>query len=157
MIKVYHMNRDGTWDVYELEIDCLLTDSFIDDKKTRNEITGFRSANEVLALVFWELTSCSSPFDYETKKNDYEIILEINDGKRENPMLSTNSKFVALYQKCWKCEPDKRPDICEVISVLNGIDPIKSENNKLQTNFNPKENEKGASTEEFEETCPIMI
>ncbi|EXX67309.1 uncharacterized protein OCT59_002820 [Rhizophagus irregularis] len=110
-----------------------------------------------LALVFWELTSCSSPFDYETKKNDYEIILEINDGKRENPMLSTNSKFVALYQKCWKCEPDKRPDICEVISVLNGIDPIKSENNKLQTNFNPKENEKGASTEEFEETCPIMI
>ena len=39
------MNRDGTWDDYELEIDCPLADSFIDDKKTRNEITEFRSAN----------------------------------------------------------------------------------------------------------------
>ncbi|EXX68185.1 uncharacterized protein OCT59_000379 [Rhizophagus irregularis] len=104
-----------------------------------------------LALVFWELTSRSSPFDYEPKKNDLEIMHEIFEGKREDPLPDTNSKFVALYQKCWKCEPDERPDICEVISVFNSIDPIKSENNKSQTNFDPKENEKGAMTEELED------
>jgi hypothetical protein len=51
-----------------------------------------------LALVFWELTSHRSPFDYETKKNGSEIMLEIHNGKREKPMSNTNGKFVALYQ-----------------------------------------------------------
>ncbi|GES74910.1 kinase-like domain-containing protein [Rhizophagus clarus] len=70
-------------------------------------------------------------------------MFRINDDKRKNPMLSTN--------KCWKCDPDERPDICEVILVLNSIDPIKSENNKLQMNFDSKENKKGALTKELEE------
>ncbi|GBB98212.1 hypothetical protein RclHR1_03170008 [Rhizophagus clarus] len=104
-----------------------------------------------LALVFWELTSSRSPFDYETKKNDLEIMFEILNGKRENPIPNTNSKFVALYQKCWKCEPDERPDIDEVISDLNSIDVIKSENNKLSINFDSKESEKDASTKELED------
>ncbi|GBC20766.2 kinase-like domain-containing protein [Rhizophagus irregularis DAOM 181602=DAOM 197198] len=53
----------------------------------------FNNAEYSLALVFWELTSCKSPFDYETKNNDYQIMLEIHDGKRENPIPNTNSKF----------------------------------------------------------------
>ncbi|CAB4410517.1 unnamed protein product [Rhizophagus irregularis] len=104
-----------------------------------------------LALVFWELTSCSLPFDYETKKNDYQIMLDIYNGIRENPIPNTNIKFVALYQKCWKYEPNERPDICEVISDLNSIDPIKSENNELLTDFDSKESEKSALTKKIED------
>lgn len=54
-----------------------------------------------LALIFWELTSCSSPFDYETKKDDL-IMLEILEGKREKPIPNTNGKFVALYESEYK-------------------------------------------------------
>ena len=58
-----------------------------------------------LGIVFWELTSCSSPFDFETKKDLSEInqiMLEILDGKRENPRPETNEKFVALYKSKYK-------------------------------------------------------
>ncbi|GES93355.1 kinase-like domain-containing protein [Rhizophagus clarus] len=95
-----------------------------------------------LALVFWELTSCRSSFDYEAKKNNLEIMLKILNGKRENPIPNTN--------KCWKCEPDERPNICKVISDLNSIDSIKSENDKLSTNCDSRESGKNASMKELE-------
>ncbi|CAB5388442.1 unnamed protein product [Rhizophagus irregularis] len=103
-----------------------------------------------LALVFWELTSHRSPFDYETKKNGSEIMLEIHNGKREKPMSNTNGKFVALYQKCWKCEPNDRPNICEVISKLNSVYSTNSENNEESTDFDSKGSEKIESTKELE-------
>ncbi|CAB4409788.1 unnamed protein product [Rhizophagus irregularis] len=78
-------------------------------------------------------------------------MLDIYNGIRENPIPNTNIKFVALYQKCWKYEPNERPDICEVISDLNSIDPIKSENNELLTDFDSKESEKSALTKKIED------
>ncbi|RGB36315.1 kinase-like domain-containing protein [Rhizophagus diaphanus] len=51
-----------------------------------------------LGIVFWELTSCSSPFNFETNNEPTKIMLEILDGKRENPIPNTNNKFVALYK-----------------------------------------------------------
>ena len=54
-----------------------------------------------LGVVFWELTSCSSPFDYEAKNRDH-LILEILNGKRENPLPETNDIFVALYTSKYK-------------------------------------------------------
>ncbi|CAB5329072.1 kinase-like protein [Rhizophagus irregularis] len=96
-----------------------------------------------LGMVFWELTSCLSPFDFENnlkKNNDtIKIVLGILDGKRENPIPNTNSKFVTLYKKCWRHEPDERPDIQQVISEFNSIDPIipiDSENNNISENIN---------------------
>ena len=50
-----------------------------------------------LGVLFWELTSCSSPFNFETENNSL-IMLDIFEGKRENPVPSTNHKFVELYQ-----------------------------------------------------------
>ncbi|GES79523.1 kinase-like domain-containing protein [Rhizophagus clarus] len=79
-----------------------------------------------LGMIFWELTSCSSPFDFEKslKENDtVKIVLRILNGEREKPIPNTNCKFVALYKKCWEHEPDDRPDIHQVISMLNSIDP----------------------------------
>jgi serine/threonine protein kinase len=54
-----------------------------------------------LGIVFWELTSCLSPFNFETKNEPTKILLGILNGKRENPISNTNDKFVALYKsKC---------------------------------------------------------
>ncbi|CAB4403904.1 unnamed protein product [Rhizophagus irregularis] len=44
-------------------------------------------------------------------------------GAREEPVKDTNNKFVVLYEKCWQHEPNNRPDISEVISELNFINP----------------------------------
>ncbi|CAI2193833.1 9494_t:CDS:2, partial [Funneliformis geosporum] len=49
--------------------------------------------------------------------------IEILKGVREKPIPTTNRIFVKLYQKCWKHEPDERPDIDQVILELNSIDP----------------------------------
>ncbi|CAG8478035.1 17876_t:CDS:2 [Funneliformis caledonium] len=45
------------------------------------------------------------------------------EGVREKPMSTTNAIFVKLYQRCWEREPYERPDIDQVISELNSIDP----------------------------------
>ncbi|CAG8495288.1 212_t:CDS:2, partial [Funneliformis caledonium] len=77
-----------------------------------------------LGVLFWELTSRSPPFDTE------EItLIDIFNGKREKPILNTNSTFVELYEKCWQLEPVERPNIRQVILELNNIredDNIKS-------------------------------
>ncbi|CAB4442694.1 unnamed protein product [Rhizophagus irregularis] len=49
------------------------------------------------------------------------IILRILSGEREKPIPNTNDKFVALYEKCWRQEPDERPDIRKVNSELDKI------------------------------------
>ncbi|CAB4405755.1 unnamed protein product [Rhizophagus irregularis] len=96
-----------------------------------------------LGIVFWELTSCLSPFGFEEslkKNNDTtEIVLRILSGEREERNLNTNGKFVTLYEKCWKHEPAERPNIQQVTSELNSIDPIipiDSEYNNVSENIN---------------------
>lgn len=57
-----------------------------------------------LGVVHWELTSCSSPFDFESKfdRNQITLItLGIIDGEREIPIPNTNSKFITLYDSKW--------------------------------------------------------
>ncbi|RIA96726.1 kinase-like domain-containing protein [Glomus cerebriforme] len=78
-----------------------------------------------LGVLLWQLTSYSSPFDFAKIKDDY----------------------FELYQKCWQHEPDKRPDIYQVISELKSIDSIDPENDNSSNNFNPKESE---TTEELD-------
>jgi len=55
-----------------------------------------------LGVLFWELTSRKSPYDFETKNNDWFEIIKIKSsilhGVREDPILGTNYKFVALYK-----------------------------------------------------------
>ncbi|GES98303.1 kinase-like domain-containing protein [Rhizophagus clarus] len=98
----------------------------------------------VLGVLFWELTSRKSPFDFEKKTNDDHpsIIINILKRLREEPVENTNDKFVILYKKCWEHEPDNRPNILQVISELNCIDP-ENNNNVLTI---PKETEKSEKT-----------
>ena len=52
-------------------------------------------------MIFWELTSCSSPFNFDEEDNSL-IMLNILNGKREKPVPNTNSRFVKLYQSKYK-------------------------------------------------------
>ncbi|CAB5389744.1 unnamed protein product [Rhizophagus irregularis] len=89
-----------------------------------------------MGVIFWQLTSCSSPFNFEKRKDHASITLEILNGVREEPIPNTNVKFIKLYQQCWRHEQDERPDANQIVSELNEID---SENN---FNFEENENEK---------------
>ncbi|CAB5204423.1 unnamed protein product [Rhizophagus irregularis] len=94
-----------------------------------------------LGVLFWELTSRKSPFDFEKKttKGDHSSIkMNIRNGIREKPVKDTNDKFVALYEKCWQHEPDDRPKIQQVNSELNLINP---EKNNVSTTFTPGKSE----------------
>ncbi|GBC05015.1 hypothetical protein RclHR1_00060028 [Rhizophagus clarus] len=76
-----------------------------------------------LAVLFWQLTSCKPPFESET---DAGLEIRIINGKRETPIPITNDDYVKLYQRCWEFEPDNRPDISEVVSILNNISSEKN-------------------------------
>jgi len=83
-----------------------------------------------LAVLLWQLTSCKSPF--EPEEVDLETLkINIIIGKREDPFPDTNDKYIELYQKCWKFEPNDRPDIFEIVSTLKSI----SEKHNTTTNL----------------------
>ena len=62
-----------------------------------------------LGVLFWELTSRKSPFDFEAKNNGpfeiFKIKQDILNGKRENFILGTNNKIVALYKSKYRIIP----------------------------------------------------
>ncbi|CAB4378714.1 unnamed protein product [Rhizophagus irregularis] len=43
---------------------------------------------------------------------------------REKPSLDTDHKYIALYEKCWQHDPHERPEIDQIISELNNIEPL---------------------------------
>ncbi|CAB4432623.1 unnamed protein product [Rhizophagus irregularis] len=87
-----------------------------------------------MGVIFWQLTSCSLPFNFKKRQDHASITLDILNGVREEPIPNTNVEFIKLYQQCWRHEQDERPDANQIVSELNEID---SENN-----FNFEENEK---------------
>ncbi|CAG8553141.1 16520_t:CDS:2 [Funneliformis caledonium] len=96
-----------------------------------------------------KLQGCDIPYHEPQEFNNFSIIgsgsyasLEILDGKREKPISTTNGRFVKLYQRCWKHEPDERPNIDQVISELNSIDP--------KSHFDSKEYEDNEIIDELE-------
>ncbi|CAB4424099.1 unnamed protein product [Rhizophagus irregularis] len=88
------------------------------------------------------------------KLADFDIL----EGKRENPVPNTNAKFIKLYQKCWRYEPDERPSIEQVILELNNIDSKNNTSHQVNSELNDSDNvniennriEKSKNTEELE-------
>ncbi|GBC02859.1 hypothetical protein RclHR1_04870002 [Rhizophagus clarus] len=117
--------------------------------ETQNRSYGLTEKSDIysLGVIFWELTSCKSPFDFETKSNDlfeiFKIKSDILNGKREKPISNTNYKFVALYRNCWQHEPDERPDIRQVILEIND-----TESTNVPNNFNFEEIETAENLDE---------
>jgi len=120
-----------------------------------------------LGVLFWELTSGLSPFNYENRTySDYALIKDIFEGKREKPVLNTNAKFVKLYQKCWRHKPDERPSIEQVILDLNEIDSKNNTSNQANSKLNSSDNvntehndsfAKSKNTEELERNAMETI
>ncbi len=56
-----------------------------------------------LGVLFWELTSGLSPFNFDeakinSKHSKHVLMSAILKGRREKPIPNTNAKFVKLYQ-----------------------------------------------------------
>ncbi|GBB98873.1 hypothetical protein RclHR1_03350004 [Rhizophagus clarus] len=130
------------------------------DPRTFNQETTYKINEKCdiysLGVLFWELTSRSSPFNYETREDHISLMLDILSGLREESIPITNVKFVELYQKCWKFESDKRPEIRQVNSELNSIDSV--DNNIASTfysNINEKIENEDSDLSNCEEDCDI--
>ena len=86
--------------------DCKYTEArgvlpYVDPKFLENHSYVLNEKSDIysLGVLFWELTSCSSLFNFKTTRtNDQHIMLGIINGKREVPVPNTNGKFVELYQ-----------------------------------------------------------
>ncbi|PKY43998.1 hypothetical protein RhiirA4_458143 [Rhizophagus irregularis] len=85
-----------------------------------------------LAALFWQLTSCRPPFEFETdigleiriingthiskpwsKSYLSHVICHRDRSNLGRAISNTNDEYVKLYQRCWEFEPDDRPDISE--------------------------------------------
>jgi hypothetical protein len=83
-----------------------------------------------LGVLLWELSSGRSPFSNNNLGafNLAQTIIEIVNGKREEPVESTPLEYLQLYQKCLQDDPHLRPDINEIYEILSKL--------KLQFNNN---------------------
>ncbi|CAI2173953.1 12867_t:CDS:2 [Funneliformis geosporum] len=91
---------------------------YMDPKFLENHSYDLTEKSDIysLGVLFWELTSCSSPFNFATT-DGISIQLKILELIREKPITTTNGRFVKLYQKCWQHEPNERPEINQQESV----------------------------------------
>ncbi|RIA84486.1 kinase-like domain-containing protein [Glomus cerebriforme] len=97
---------------------------YLDDH--RNYRKNLRSDIYSLGVIFWEISSCRSPFenfmpDSRGDFRDLRLTSEIISGLRERQVLRTPNDFVKLYVRCWDEDPSERPNIKIVIETLNTI------------------------------------
>ncbi|GBC03168.1 hypothetical protein RclHR1_00500016 [Rhizophagus clarus] len=91
-----------------IEPQCLRDVNYVKDK---------RSDVYSLGVLLWEITSEHPPFQNIEERGmlGYRIS---HSNLREEPIEGTPSKYVQLYQKCWDCDPEKRPNVIEVYSEI---------------------------------------
>ncbi|PKY47290.1 kinase-like protein, partial [Rhizophagus irregularis] len=95
---------------------------YIDPKILKDHLCDLTKKSDIyiLGVLFWELTSRKSPFDFETKNNaPFEIIKiksNILEGMREKPSPGTNHKFIALYEKLEELNNNEPLVVSEIFS-----------------------------------------
>jgi len=68
------------------------------------------------AMIMWELTSGRSPFVHFA--HDENLIGKIIDGLRPEIIKGTPKFYLDLMEKCWNHFPFKRPNINEIIDII---------------------------------------
>ncbi|RIA96983.1 kinase-like domain-containing protein [Glomus cerebriforme] len=75
-----------------------------------------------LGVILWQISSGYRPFYPEGIEYDIDLVKEIKKGQREEIIENTPIKYSNLYTACWDDNPDKRPNIYEVILSLKEIE-----------------------------------
>ena len=89
---------------------CHIQDKYIRNKKS--DIFSF-------GMILWEISSEREPF---VGDKDYQVVIKISRGAREERVDGTPESYFRLYTKCWDDEPNNRPDIEEVVETLENYD-----------------------------------
>ncbi|CAB4373841.1 unnamed protein product [Rhizophagus irregularis] len=72
-----------------------------------------------VGVLLWEISSGRKPFESYYPKQ--KLLLEILNGKRETPIPNTPIDYINIYTKCWNINPQNRPDMQQVLSLLQLI------------------------------------
>ncbi|RIA88670.1 hypothetical protein C1645_232469 [Glomus cerebriforme] len=100
------------------------------DPKYLNNLNNLNNQNEdyklnkksdiySIGVIMWQISSGRQPFE---NIGDCPILtLSIIGGRRETTIYDTPPRYSKLYMECWNGEPDDRPDIQEVITILEEI------------------------------------
>ncbi|POG74949.1 kinase-like domain-containing protein [Rhizophagus irregularis DAOM 181602=DAOM 197198] len=94
---------------------------FIDPKKLYEQGYKLNKKSDVysIGVLMWQISSGRQPFsDYDY---DVSLSLSIVNGKREKTIDNTPIEYSNLYTECWKDDPDERPNIQNVVSILYEI------------------------------------
>ncbi|CAB4378300.1 unnamed protein product [Rhizophagus irregularis] len=109
---------------------------FIDPKKLYDQSYKLNKKSDVysVGVLMWQISSGRQPFsDY-----NYDAILSLSivNGKREEIIDSTPKEYCDLFAECWKDDPDERPNIQNVVSILHEIIFPKQEGITITVNVN---------------------
>ncbi|GES72661.1 kinase-like domain-containing protein [Rhizophagus clarus] len=87
-----------------------------------------------IGVIMWQISSGYQPFYLQ---DNTELAVDIQLGKREEIIPNTPVEYSNLFIKCWEYEPNERPNILEVVSILESIilDVIDNNDNKEKEKY----------------------
>ncbi|PKC15822.1 hypothetical protein RhiirA5_407728 [Rhizophagus irregularis] len=90
-----------------------------------------------VGVLLWQISSGYEPFKNKGFNYDAYLVLKILNGEREEMIDGTPAEYNKLYTECWKYESNERPNMQEVVTVLEAT--ISSEQNDVTIyDFNEK-------------------
>ncbi|UZO08257.1 uncharacterized protein OCT59_028515 [Rhizophagus irregularis] len=89
--------------------------------KSKNYKLNKKSDVYSVGVLMWQISSGRRPFYANDVKYDIGLALAIQKGERENIIDGTPVEYSRIYTECWKHEPDERPNMQEVVSILRSI------------------------------------
>ncbi|CAI2177583.1 7054_t:CDS:2 [Funneliformis geosporum] len=95
--------------------------SYVDPKGLENPNYKLNKQSDVysIGVLMWQLSSGKQPFHEEGSDfNSTLLTIGIVNGKRETIIDGTPTEYSNLYQECWNHEPNKRPNIQKIVSIL---------------------------------------
>jgi serine/threonine protein kinase len=90
--------------------------SYMRDRYKRNKKSDIFS----LGMILWEISSEKVPFAGYSYS---QVVLKISKGIREERVDGTPDSYCELYTRCWDNDPEKRPNIEEVVEFLSNYRP----------------------------------
>ncbi|RIB11725.1 kinase-like domain-containing protein [Gigaspora rosea] len=69
-------------------------------------------------VILWEISSGHKPFP---KLRRIQIAIQIFNDVREKAVEGTPLQYEKLYKECWDVDPDKRPEINDVVNLLSQL------------------------------------